>query len=62
MLQDVDKETINKARKRIKRQFLTGLKEPRVKVLEGKKGVYIFKHHVNEVEFRVDALGRAYFI
>jgi ribosomal protein L32 len=52
----------SKARKRIKRQFLTGKKQPRVVLdKETKTGIYRFKHHVFEVKFRVDSLGRTYF-
>lgn len=60
-LSGLDKKTIQKARNRIKRQFLKGTKQPRVRLTE-KKGIYKFKHYVHEVPFRVDSLGRTYWV
>lgn len=59
----ISKEAVTKARKRIKRQFLTGKKQPRVRLSKGeKKGVYNFKHHICVKSFKVDSLGRTYFV
>lgn len=57
----VSKEMILKAKKRIKSQFNTGEKQPRVRLERGaNKGVYRFKHYICEIPFKLDSLGRVY--
>jgi hypothetical protein len=58
----LDKGLIRKAKRRIKHQVSSGVKQPRVRLEKGEsKGIYRFKHYEVEVPFRLDSLNRVYF-
>ena len=49
-----------KIKGRIRRLLTTGREQSRVYLRDGVWGVYRLKHHVTEIPFRVDRLGRIF--